>query len=436
MSIASQIQRLKQAKNDLFNAITSKGGVLDSAESISVYASAIDAIEINAGESIDLDGVTVTSDKLLAGVVAVNADGKKITGAIPQVAATSDGKIITVPAGFIAEAQTFSVGAFLPDAVVTVNKNVVYITSGAVDAQTVTIPEAVINKSDTSVTVSTGYVSEEQFFEISKAADAVPDFGYINADGKVQIYDFTADVPVKSGEPFSSDIYTLPPPPYEGEVLPGEYLRFTAVEPSTVMLRGGGTEEFFMLYRKNELGYWSKVSFDAPIQLDAGEYIEFYGNYPGTTFLEDLFEEDAGEYDGTGCLIGFKTTGKLRASGYLNSVSEFKTAIEGSYRLLFSECPGLLSTPAIPQMTGKDYKGDTIAFPFEAMMYAPDLEEIHVEFTNWNGAADKKWYFNLPQTGTFYKPSELPETRGTVDNSGFGTYIPPFWNVVNIEEEA
>jgi hypothetical protein len=70
------------------------------------------------------------------------------------------------------------------------------------------------------------------------------------------------------------------------------------------------------------------------------------------------------------------------------------------------------------------------------MMAAPDLEEIHVEFTNWNGAANKNWYFNLPQTGTFYKPSELPETRGTVDNKGFGTYIPPFWNVVNIEEEA
>ena len=44
MSIATEIERLKKAKNDLFRAVTAKGGVLDLSQKLDEYASGVDTI--------------------------------------------------------------------------------------------------------------------------------------------------------------------------------------------------------------------------------------------------------------------------------------------------------------------------------------------------------------------------------------------------------
>ena len=116
MSINSEIARLKLAKSDLYTAITAKGGVLTSDQSISDYAQAVDGIEISSGGSvIDFTGVNVTANDLLSGVVAVNASGVKVTGNIETVTATLSGSTVTVPVGFIAQQQTFTVTPQLPE---------------------------------------------------------------------------------------------------------------------------------------------------------------------------------------------------------------------------------------------------------------------------------------------------------------------------------
>ena len=46
MSIATEIERLKKAKNDLFRAVTAKGGVLDLSQKLDEYASGVDTIPL------------------------------------------------------------------------------------------------------------------------------------------------------------------------------------------------------------------------------------------------------------------------------------------------------------------------------------------------------------------------------------------------------
>lgn len=96
--------------------------------------------------SINLEGVNVTADKLLANYVAVDASGSKVTGTIQTVEATSDGTTVTVPVGYIAVEQTFAVGG-----------------------------------------------------------DAAVEYGYVTADGMVQMLDLSGETPINSGEPQTLD---------------------------------------------------------------------------------------------------------------------------------------------------------------------------------------------------------------------------------------
>lgn len=51
-----------------------------------------------------------------------------------------------------------------------------------------------------------------------------------------------------------------------------------------------------------------------------------------------------------------------------------------------------------------------------------NLNQIQVNFTNWTGLTD--WVNSVASSGTFIKPSELPEKYG-------GSYIPDGWTVIN-----
>jgi hypothetical protein len=64
--------------------------------------------------------------------------------------------------------------------------------------------------------------------------------------------------------------------------------------------------------------------------------------------------------------------------------------------------------------------------------YCSTLEEVTVHFTDWGTSYDSTfngWLSGVSPTGTFYKPSALPEEIGEAHESR----IPTGWTVVNID---
>lgn len=139
----------------LADAIRDKSGVTGKL-SISGMTTAVSNISVGGGESgdIDLSGVTVTADKMLSGIVAVGADGNKVTGNIQTVTPSVNKNTFTVGKGYVAEA--FSQ----------------------------TIAEATVTETDSSVTITPGYVAEELNYDKGSGGDI--DLSFITA-GENQI---------------------------------------------------------------------------------------------------------------------------------------------------------------------------------------------------------------------------------------------------------
>lgn len=111
-------------------------------------------LEITGGGDIDLSGVTVTADKMLSGVIAIGKNGETITGNIQTVTPT-------------------------------VNKNTFSVGKGYVEtAFTHTIAEATVTETDSSVTITPGYVAEELNYDKGSGGDI--DLSFITA-GENQI---------------------------------------------------------------------------------------------------------------------------------------------------------------------------------------------------------------------------------------------------------
>ena len=119
----------------LADAIRAKSGT-EGKLSISGMTTAVNNIVINAGDDIDLSGVTVTADKMLSGIVAVGATGDKVTGNIATVTPNLSGRTFTVAKGYVAENFEASV------------------------------PEATVTETESKVTISTGYVSSELSYDL------------------------------------------------------------------------------------------------------------------------------------------------------------------------------------------------------------------------------------------------------------------------------
>ena len=124
----------------LADAIRSKSGVTE-ALTIAGMTTAVNGIVINTGSDIDFSGVNVTADKMLSGTVAINAAGTKVTGNIPTVTASLSGNVTTVPAGYIATAQTL------------------------------TVPVVTATLSNNTVTVPVGYIAQQQTFNVNTGID-------------------------------------------------------------------------------------------------------------------------------------------------------------------------------------------------------------------------------------------------------------------------
>ena len=155
----------------LADAIRSKSGATGKL-SITAMTSAVDSIEINSGSDIDFTGVNVTADALKEGVVAVNSSGVKITGTAPVVSLSQDGNTVSIAKGFT-NGGSITITPEEPEtptaATVTVSKNIVTITAGTIKAQTITLPESVIDETDEQVTVGVGYIPEQMVIEKGSA---------------------------------------------------------------------------------------------------------------------------------------------------------------------------------------------------------------------------------------------------------------------------
>ena len=95
------------------------------------------------------------------------------------------------------------------------------------------------------------------------------------------------------------------------------------------------------------------------------------------------------------------------------------TLADYCYRAMFAGCTGLTSAPELPATTLASSCYNSI---FEV---CTNLSLIKVRFTAW-GDQTSYWVSGVSRTGTFYKPTALPEEYGEAR-------IPRGWAVVNID---
>ena len=122
------------------------------------------------------------------------------------------------------------------------------------------------------------------------------------------------------------------------------------------------------------------------------------------------------------------------------------TLADSCYRNMFDGCTGLTSAPELPATTLANYCYDSMFYGCTGLTSAPELPAttlntycyrfmftdctnlslIKVRFTAWGRSQTASWVSGVSRTGTFYKPTALPEKHGT-------SRIPPGWTVVNID---
>ena len=145
----------------------------------------------------------------------------------------------------------------------------------------------------------------------------------------------------------------------------------------------------------------------------------------------------------------FVINGLVAASGDITSIRRFDleqtTLASRCYHSMFEGCTGLTSAPELPATTlaGRCYR--SMFYGCTGLTSAPELPAttlgrnsyirmfegctnlslIKVRLTTWGASSSSNWVSGVSPTGTFYKPTALPEEYGA-------SKIPTGWTVVNI----
>ena len=248
-------------------------------------------------------------------------------------------------------------------------------------------------------------------------------------------------------------------------------LTFTAKEAnSTVTLNAIGNPTVSgLFYRHGMNGVWSPYTVGTVLTLDnIGDRIQFWNTETSLSSSQQNYAQ-------------FATTGKLAASGNLQSMLNWIDSVPawGFYRLFYDNkalttlpeftaatlgaaayysvceyCNGLDNVSLILPAKHIANAGYALAFRYavglkeveipasqmdvgysnlyHAFADVSTLNKITVHFTEWkkdwqgNDSFWTNWVANVSSTGTFYKPSALPEEYGV-------NRIPEGWTVVNID---
>lgn len=199
-------------------------------------------------------------------------------------------------------------------------------------------------------------------------------------------------------------------------------LTFTAEEAgATIQIVGdasGNLPDSFpgLYYRMGTSGDWQpydEVMTPGITLTDIGDSCQFWNS--NDYWFQDLETEFGGEY------AVFYLMKKIAASGNIMSLLNWREDVPGgSFYTLFAQ--GGCTLTKAPLLPATELG---IACYFGMFEYNQYLTEIRVHFTSWSDATDW-WVYRVASTGTFYKPSALPEEYGE-------SRIPEGWTVVNID---
>ena len=198
------------------------------------------------------------------------------------------------------------------------------------------------------------------------------------------------------------------PPAYGG-------LRFTAeAANSSVQLTAVGSAPVVTLIKSFDGVNWEDYTVGEVIELPSiGDFVYLAAGEGGN----ETFASSRSNYN------LFVINGLVAASGDITSLRRFDLIqtplVKLCYYNMFRECTGLTSAPELPATT-------LASSCYYNMFYGcTKLSLIKVHFTAW-GSQTSKWVSNVASTGTFYKPSALPDEFST-------DRIPTGWTVVNID---
>ena len=228
-----------------------------------------------------------------------------------------------------------------------------------------------------------------------------------------------------------------------GSPTPAAYggLRFTAeAVNSSVQLTAVGSAPAVTLIKSFDGVNWEDYTVGEVIELPSiGDSIYIAAGESGN----NTFGSSSSDYH------TFVINGLVAASGDITSILNFDcaqtTLANYCYNAMFRDCTGLTSAPELPATTLANACYSYMFYGCTGLTSAPELPAttlvgncyrsmfsgctnislIKVHFTAW-GTQTSAWVSNVPSTGTFYKPSALPDEFST-------DRIPTGWTVVNID---
>ena len=202
-----------------------------------------------------------------------------------------------------------------------------------------------------------------------------------------------------------------------GSPTPTSYggLRFTAeAANSSVQLTAVGSAPTVTLVKSFDGVNWEDYAVGEVIDLPSiGDFVYLAAGEGGNeTFYSSIKDFNK-----------FYINGLVAASGDITSLRSFDLEqtklVINCYGNIFNGCTGLTSAPELPAVT-------LASTCYHRIFYGcTHLSLIRVHFIAW-GTQTFNWVSDVSPTGTFYKPSALPEAYGT-------NRIPTGWTVVNID---